>query len=108
MRTLMIAATMVVGSVSLASPASAQVVGGGLVVVNISNVANNLAQNLSVDVQDVIDIGSVQVPIGIAANVCGIDANVLAADAKDGAVSCDATTTNRALTQIVQRQLNSQ
>jgi peptide deformylase len=102
------AAALAVGTASVGVPATAQVVGGGLVVVNISNVANNLAQNLSVDVQDVIDIGSVQVPIGIAANVCGIDANVLAADAKDGAVTCNAETTNRALTQIVQRQLNAQ
>lgn len=108
MRKLMIAAAMAVGSVSMASSASAQVVGGGLVVVNISNVANNLAQNLNVEVQDVIDIGNVAVPIGIAANVCGIDANVLAADAKDGDVSCDATSTNRGLTQIVGRQLNNQ
>lgn len=108
MRKIMMAAALIAGTASMSAPAAAQVVGGGLVVVNISNVANNLARNLSVDTQDVIDIGSVQVPIGIAANVCGIDANVLAADAKDGDVSCTATSTNRALTQIVKRQLNAQ
>lgn len=33
----------------------------------------------------------VQVPIGVAANVCGIDANVLAQQNADAPVDCDAT-----------------
>lgn len=103
MRKLMVIAA----AVSLAAvPASGQIVGGGLIVVNISNVANNIAQDLDVNVQDVIDIGSVNVPIGIAAAVCGINANVLAQQRNQGDNDCDATTTNRNLNRIVQRQLN--
>ena len=35
----------------------------------------------------------VAVPIGIAANVCGVDANVLAQQAQQGTPSCTATNT---------------
>jgi hypothetical protein len=107
MRKLLIAAAMTLGTTSMAMPASAQLVGGGLVVVNISNVANNLARDLDVNVQDLIDIGSVQVPIGVAANVCNISAAVLASQRNAGEAACNAETTNRALTQIVQRQLTA-
>lgn len=90
----------------IAGPAFAQNVNANnLVNVNVSNVANNLAQNLSVNVQDVIDLGSVQVPIGIAANVCGVAANVLASQNQGGTAECTATTSSEALTQIVGRQL---
>jgi hypothetical protein len=79
----------------------------GLVNVNISNVANDLAKNLKVDVSQIPV--SVQVPVGVAANVCNVDANVLAQQ-KQGAdaAQCDASTTNQALNQVVQRQLKSQ
>ncbi len=33
---------------------------------------------------------TVQVPIGIAANICGVAANILAQDAKTGDANCDA------------------
>jgi len=52
---------------------------------------------------------TVQAPIGIAANVCNISANVLAADLnQDGAASCDASSTRRALNQIVAREMGVQ
>jgi hypothetical protein len=52
---------------------------------------------------------TVQAPIGVAANVCNVAANVLAADVNQGGTAdCDATTTSRALTQIVQRQIGAQ
>jgi len=35
-----------------------------------------------------------QLPIGIAANVCGVDVNVLAQQAASGGASCDATAAN--------------
>ncbi len=75
----------------------------GLVNVSLNNVANNIAQNLSVDVSQIPV--SVQAPIGVAANVCGIDANVLAQQAQGGAANCAATTTSNALNQIVLRQI---
>jgi hypothetical protein len=74
----------------------------GLVNVDISNVANNVAKNISVDVSQVPV--KVQVPVGIAANVCGVDANVLGRQ-DAGAAACQATTTSTALDQAVQRQI---
>lgn len=75
----------------------------GLVTVNVSNVANDIAKNLSIDVSQVPL--SIQVPVGIAANVCGVDANVLAKQKQGGTAACDATSTNNALQQVVQKQL---
>jgi hypothetical protein len=52
---------------------------------------------------------TLQVPIGVAANVCGIAANVLAADLKqDGKATCDAENGSEALTQAAIRQKGSQ
>ena len=89
-----------------AAPATAQLVGGGLVVVNVSNVANNIARDLDVNVSNIPV--TVQVPVGIAAAVCGVNANVLAQQKKTGGAACDATSNNAALNKIVQRQLTSQ
>lgn len=75
----------------------------GLVNVDIHNVANNIAQNLKVDVSQIPV--TVQVPVGVAANVCGVAANVLGQQAAGGSGSCTATTTNQALNQIVQQQI---
>lgn len=44
---------------------------------------------VNVNVSDVI----VQVPIGIAANICDTNANVLAEQVRDGGAQCDAETT---------------
>ena len=44
-----------------------------LVVVNLTNVLNN---------------NTVQVPIAIAANICGVAVNVLAAELQNGPVTC--------------------
>ena len=104
MRKLMIAAAALA---AVSMPASAQLVGGGLVVVNVSNVANNIARDLNVNVSNVPV--TVQVPVGIAAAVCGIDANVLATSRKRYTnYSCDATSNNAALNRIVQRQISAQ
>lgn len=82
--------------------ATAQAQQSGLVNVDISNVANNIAQNINVDVSQIPV--TVQAPIGIAANVCGVNANVLARQGA-GAALCTATSTSTALNQIVQRQI---
>lgn len=84
------------------SPATAQQ--SGLVNVDVSNVANNIARNINVDVSQIPV--TVQVPIGIAANVCGVNANVLAQQGA-GAAQCTATSTSNALDNLVQRQLKS-
>jgi hypothetical protein len=68
-------------AVGAAAPASAQpVVTGGLVNITIFDVLNNNNVN-------------VQVPIGVAANVCGVQANVLARGGIQEPVDCDAATT---------------
>jgi hypothetical protein len=74
----------------------------GLVTVNVSNVANDIARNLSISVEQVPV--TVQAPIGVAANVCGVAANVLGAQG-GSAAQCDANQTSEALNQIVQRQV---
>lgn len=77
-------------------PAAAQQ--AGLVNVNVEDVDLLNDLNLAAPV-------TVQVPIGIAANVCNVQANVLAAAiAQDGEADCDAENNSRAFSQIVARQ----
>lgn len=90
-------------SAFLATGAIAQPRQSGLVNVEVSNVANDIARNLSVDVGQIPL--TVTVPIGVAATVCGIAANVLGEQAPSGNPSCTATSTNNALNNIVQSQL---
>lgn len=76
---------------------------GTLISVDISNVANNIAKDLSVNVSQIPV--TVQVPVDVAANVCGVAANVLGTQAASGSGSCTAKTTSTALDTIVQGQL---
>ena len=94
-------ASIVLAASCAAAPALAQQ--SGLVNVDVKNVANNIAQNLEVDVSQIPV--TVQVPVGVAANVCGVAANVLGQQAAGGAGNCTATTTSTALEQIVQKQI---
>ena len=101
MRTLMtIAAT---AALSFAAPAFAQgTAQGGLVNVNVANVLNDLEIDL---LNNSLNNNTVQVPIGVAANVCGVDANVLASQRKAGSpVTCTARNTSQALKQAAKRQ----
>ena len=105
MRKMIIAAA----ALAAATPALAQVnTSGGLVNVSVQNVdilknfLNNdqiaALNNLSVPV-------TVQVPIGVAANVCGVNANVLASQRKAGdPVSCTARNGSKALANAVASQ----
>jgi hypothetical protein len=100
--------TAAAASVAIAAPAMAQNVGSGLVTVQVGDVTllNNFLNNdqiaalnnLSVPVQ-------VQVPIGVAANVCGVNANVLAKQKKAGAATCMAKSGSKALAMSVNKQL---
>src|SRR5687767_4878880 len=68
----------------------------GLVNVQLGDVVlQQIAQDINVDVSQIPV--EVQVPVGVAANICGVDANVLAEQKKDGEVSCDATSSSQAL-----------
>ncbi len=80
----------------------------GLVNVTLGDVViSQIAQDLNVEVSQIPV--TVQVPVGVAANVCGIAANVLASSKKDAAgASCEAATSSQALQQIVQRSLTNQ
>lgn len=76
----------------------------GLVNVNLTDVRVDIAKNINVDVSQVPV--TVQAPIGVAANVCNVAANVLAQQRNQGGTaSCDAKSTSQALDQIVQRQI---
>jgi len=101
----MMTAALAAGA-TLAVPATAQLVGGGLVVVNISNVANNIARDLDVNVSNIPV--TVQAPVSVAAVVCGLDVNVLARQRQEGPRRCTAESNSEALNRIVQRQLSRQ
>ena len=72
-----------------------------MVSVDLSKVAPSIATNIKVDASSVPL--SVQVPVGVAANVCGVSASTLAQ--QSGSAACQATSTNAALDQVVQKQL---
>ncbi len=75
----------------------------GLVNVNISNVRTEIAKNINVDVSQIPV--TVQAPIDVAANVCGIAVDVLTSQVQQGNASCTAKNTSTALNDIVQNQL---
>ena len=90
-----------------AAPTLAQQSGGGLITVNISNVANDIARDLDVNVSNIPV--TVQVPVSVAANVCNVSIDVLSGPGIGNVnPSCDATSTNAALNSIVQGLLNDQ
>lgn len=81
------------GAIAFAAvPASAQTNQSGLVNVNVSNIY------LQAPV-------TVQVPVGVAANVCNLDAAVLAHQANTGTAQCRATSTSTALNQAMTQQM---
>lgn len=107
MRMMIIAAA----AFAAATPALAQVntgSGNGLVAVNVQNV--DILKNFLNDGQisalnNVTAPITVNVPVGVAANVCGVNANVLAHQ-KKGAdpVSCTARNGSKALANAVAAQ----
>ena len=98
------------GQVTAATPTAAPSGGGGtsiptLVNVNLQNVLNNLSVSLKVN-RDNIPV-TAQVPIDVAASVCGVSVSALAASIASGQAGCTATTTTPQLTQAVQQQIAS-
>lgn len=87
---------------TVASGASGAV--NSLVNVNLSNVLNNLAVDLKIDKAN-IPINA-QIPISVAANVCGVSINILSIGAGGGSSQgCTAQTSSPELAQAVQQQL---
>ena len=108
MRKLLLAAVALA-----ATPALAQVntgSGNGLVAVNVQNVdiLKNFLNNDQISALNNLSVPvTVQVPIGVAANVCGVNANVLAAQKKTGTPTCDAKSGSKALAQnVIIQKLN--
>lgn len=103
------------GEVSAGTPATSDGGTGGsagsgtsiptLVNVNLQNVLNDLSVSLQVN-RNNIPV-TAQVPIDVAANVCGVSVDVLAASIASGQGGCTATTTTPQLTQAVQQQIAS-
>lgn len=98
------------GEVSAGSPAPTGAGGAGtsiptLVNVNLQNVLNDLSVSLKIN-RDNIPVNA-QVPIDVAANVCGVSVSALAASIANGQAGCTATTTTPQLTQAVQQQIAS-
>ena len=78
----------------------------GVAHVDTHNVANNIAAHINVDASQIPV--TVQAPIGVAASVCNVAANVLDAQGgSGGGRSCTAQTTSTALDQAVQRHIKS-
>ena|SRR5687768_5357384 len=103
MENVKMAFAAIISAVVLSMAPTAFAQQSGLVNVDISNVANNIAKNINVDVSQIPV--TVQAPIGVAANVCNVAANVLGQQAGSGGGSCTAQTTSTALNEIVQRQI---
>ena len=73
-----------------------------LVNVDLRNVLNDLAVKLNLDRANVPI--NAQIPITVAANVCGVSINILSVST-GGQANCTATTTSPELAQVVQQQL---
>jgi hypothetical protein len=84
----------------LAFSAAAQQ-GSGLATVELRNVSASVAKSVEVDEGRLP--GTVQLPMGVAAQVCGVDATALAR--RGMAANCMASATSVALEQEVRRQL---
>ena len=100
------------GEVTAGTPAGTTGGSGGggtsiptLVNVNLQNVLNDLSVSLKVN-RDNIPVNA-QVPINVAATVCGVSVDALAAAIANGQAGCTATTTTPQLTQAIQQQIAS-
>src|SRR5690348_1768248 len=85
-------------------PSSAQQ--SGLVNVDLRNakILNNIANHLNVNVSNIPV--TVQVPVDVAANVCGVSVDLLSRAFGNGGASCYAQGTSKALNKQVQRVMN--
>jgi hypothetical protein len=101
-----VAVSFVAAIVGYTMPSSAQQT--GLVNVDLRNakILNNIANHLNVNVSNVPI--TVQVPIDVAANVCGVAVDLLSQGIGHGGSSCYAQGTSRALNQAVLAVMNLQ
>ena len=102
----LLAALSLAAVLGLGTAASAQQEGLVNVDLRNANILNNIANNLNVNVSNVPI--TVQAPINIAANVCGVSVDILTRSIRRGGASCYAQQSSRALNGIVQRVMNVQ
>ncbi len=111
LKATIMAATLAFGAVGVAVPATAQnTEQAGLVNVTIGDVTilNDFLNDTQIAALNNLNVPiTVQVPIGVAANVCNVSAAVLARGGPAGG-TCEATTGSRALAQAVNRQMLDQ
>ena len=105
MRKIMLAAAAVAAA---STPALGQIGNSqGLVTVTVQDVSllNNFLNNDQIAALNNLNVPiTAQVPISVAANVCGTTVAVLSAQRKAGDAACNATSGNSALAQQVLRQ----
>lgn len=78
-------------------------VAASLINVDLSNVLNDLALDLKIDKSN-IPINA-QIPINVAANICGININILSIGGSGKTEGCTATSVSPELVQAIQQQL---
>jgi hypothetical protein len=78
---------------------------GGLINVNISDIRAEIAKNVDVALENVPI--TVQLPVTVAADVCGVNVNLLSVQINTAGNTCTATTTSPALEQAVVNQMNA-
>jgi len=111
MRKLMIAATVLAAS---STAALGQVSGaGGLIAVNVPvqnvSILNNFLNSTQIAALNNLTVPiTVQAPISVAANVCGVPVAVLASQKNKGGGSCTAKSGSSALARLVSQQVLSQ
>src|SRR4051812_15015703 len=106
MRKMIFAAAAVA---ALVTPAVAQTntgSGNGLVAVNVQNVdiLKNFLNDTQIAALNNVGPVTVNLPIGLAAAVCGVDANVLAHQRKNADYNCPAKNGTQALADAVATQ----
>lgn len=74
-----------------------------LVNVDLSNVLNDLALDLNIDKANVPI--NAQIPINVAANICGININILSIGGSGSSEGCTANSVSPELVQAIQQQL---
>jgi hypothetical protein len=95
-----------VSAIGLSGGAFAQLKQESAVNVDLSNLRADIAKRSYMDVTQIP--ANVKLPVGVAANVCGVDANMLARQDKSSTPSCQAKNKSQALNEQVQRQLVAQ
>jgi hypothetical protein len=102
MRSKRLLAAMAVSAAAFSTAPSTAQTPPTLVNVNLQNVLNDLAVRLNVDRSNIPV--TVQLPVQVAANVCGVSINVLSVSAGNKA-TCTATSAPQTLVQSVQQQM---